>query len=118
MLQKLKSVLKFLSSYLATPLPVGMTAYNTWLSSVLELAGPVADKDSMEWVISNEVMRLKSTQDRAPKSYFVKVLRKYAANQIAAAKVIEIKDKQQAAQAAKKAIEDSTAKVESDVKPS
>ena len=96
---------KKLFSYLPTALPTGNTNYNKWLDEVVELAGPIADTDSLQWVISNEVMRLSSTKDKVPKAYFVKVLRKYAANQLAANKVMELKTKQQEAQNAAKLAE-------------
>jgi len=97
------TTLKKLASYFPTKLPVGNTSYNKWLDDVVFLSGPIADTDSLQWVISNEVMRLSSTKDRVPKAYFVKVLRKYAANQLAANKVMELKQKQlEAQQAAQK----------------
>lgn len=94
---------KLFLAYLPTKIPVGMTAFKQWLDSICDLAGPVADTDSMKWVISNEVMRIKSGQDRIPKIVLVKTLRKYAANQLAGATVIELKEKQEAANAAKQA---------------
>lgn len=94
---QLKKLLDKATSYYPTELPTGGTAYDAWLDSVVDLVGPIADKDSLIWVISNEIMRLPSGQNRVPKHYFVKTLRKFAANQIASNKVIQIKEKQQAA---------------------
>lgn len=88
-----------------------MTAYKQWLDTVVELCGPIADTDSLKWVISNEIMRLNSTKDRVAKIYFVKVLRKFAANQLAAATVNEIKAEQEAKLAAAKLAEE-TAQLE------
>lgn len=93
----MKRLLAKILSHFPTSLPIGMTEYNIWLDSIVELAGPIADVDSLKWVISNEIMRLKPGQCRVPKHLFVKLLRKYAANQLAAFKVIELKEKQQAA---------------------
>lgn len=92
-------ILKILS-FIPTPLPVGMTEYNKWMDSVLNLVGPIADKTSMTWLISNEIMHIKSGTDRVPKRYFVKVLRKFAANQLAASVVNQIKEQQEAARKA------------------
>jgi hypothetical protein len=100
MRQQLRNFLTKLLSYLPTKLPVGKTAYNLWLKSVTDLAGPIADVESMEWVISNEVMRLNSSKDSVPKSVFVKILRKYAANQLAASHVMDLKSRQEARSAA------------------
>jgi hypothetical protein len=92
----MKKLIKTVLSYIPTRLPTGMSAYNIWLDSIVELTGPIADEASLHWVISNEVMRLNSNRDRISKAYFVRTLRKYAANQIAASAVLEIKAKQQA----------------------
>jgi hypothetical protein len=107
MLQNVKSTLKcrfsHILAYLPTKLPIGMTEYHAWLASILELAGPIADKMSMEWVVSNEVMVIKSGQDRVPKMFFVKRLRKFAANQLAASYVNQLKEQQKAVEEAAKA---------------
>ena len=92
--QRLQNLLCYVGSYFPTPLAVGVTQYETWLTSVIALTGPIADEQSMAWVISNEIMRLSPGRDRVPKRFFVKSLRKYAANQIAAAKVLAIKEAQ------------------------
>lgn len=92
--QALSSLVNYLTSYFPTQLAVGMTEYEAWLASVIALTGPIADEQSMAWVISNEIMRLSPGRDRVPKRVFVKALRKYAANQIAAAKVMAIKEAQ------------------------
>jgi hypothetical protein len=97
---RFKLLIKKMLSVFPSDLPVGMTAFNKWMDEVLELTGPIADKTSMTWLVSNEIMHVKSGMDRVPKRYFVKVLRKFAANQLAAAKVNEIKLQQEAAQKA------------------
>lgn len=99
----MRRLLKRILSYYPTAMPITMTQFNTWLDSILELAGPIADKDSLEWVISNEIMRLAPGRDRVPKHLFVKLLRKYAANQFAANKVLELKLKQEEANRAAQA---------------
>jgi hypothetical protein len=87
-------------SFLPTLLPTGATAYEAWLNDIVSLVGPIADEQSLKWVISNEIMRLAPGRDRVPKRVFVKALRKFAANQIAANKVMEIKQAQEAKQKA------------------
>lgn len=91
----MKQLLNKLTSYFPTELPTGGTAYDKWLETVVSLTGPIADRDSLIWVISNEIMRLPSGQNKVAKHYFVKTLRKFAANQIASNKVIQIKEAQQ-----------------------
>lgn len=89
----MKTINKALA-YLPTKLPTGMTNFDRFLDSIVELAGPIADTRSMKWVISNEIMRLDSGKDRVSKMYFIKRLRKYAANQLSAAKVNQLKTEQ------------------------
>lgn len=95
-----------LKSLLPLRIPTGMTQYNTWLLEIGSLLDFPVDQNSIEWVVSNEIMRLPSGKDRAPQHLFVKSLRKFAANQLAAAKVMEIKQRQEEQQAAHKAAEE------------
>jgi hypothetical protein len=100
MTKRLKLLAKRLLSYIPTPIPVGMTAYNQWLNDIIELSGPFADADSLKWTICNEVMRLAPGRSAIPKNSIVRILRKFAANQLAAATVNEIKARHEAAQLA------------------
>ena len=95
-MRRIKMILKRILSHYPTLLPTGMTAYNAWLDDIVELTGPIADEASIHWVVSNEVMRLNSQKDRIPKAALVRCLRKYAANQLAANVVLELKKKQEA----------------------
>lgn len=88
-------LIKKILSYYPFQLPVGMTEFNAFADDIVELAGPIADRDSLVWVTSNEIMRMPPGKCRASKNQFVRLLRKYAANQIAAAKVLEIKASQE-----------------------
>lgn len=110
--------LKRLLSYLPTPIPTGMTKFTKWLDSIVELCGPIADEESLKWVISNEVMRLPSTRHLKAKNYFVTVLKKFAANQLAAATVNQIKDNQLARATEQKLKEDTLVKEVSDAQKS
>ncbi len=112
---KLLTVLKVLYSYIPTPLPTGATVYEVWLNDIVALTGNIADEQSLKWVISNEIMRLAPGRDRVPKRYFVKSLRKYAANQVASYKVIELKQAQE--EKAKQLKAEDTAKAEAACPP-
>lgn len=90
-MKRIKSVLKYLLSYFPENLPVGMTAYNQFCNDIIELAGPYADKDSMRFVISTNILHLDPKYSRASKQYFVRRLRKTAANQIVSEVINEIK---------------------------
>lgn len=89
---------KRILSNFPTKIPNGMTAYNDWLQSIIELVDFEVDTDSIQWVISNEVMRLPTTSNKKPKAYFLKVLSKYASNQLAANTVNRLKAEQDAKQ--------------------
>ncbi len=89
-----KIVLK-VTSFIPTRVPLSYDAYNNWIADIIELAGPIADKESLAWVVSNEVMRQPTGKDYISKHTFVKLIRKFAANQFAANKVNEIKKAQE-----------------------
>ena len=98
-------LLRLILSYRQEKLPVGLTAYNAWTADIIDLAGPMADKNSMLWDISTMVLHAGSENDRLSKQYFVRRLRKGAANQVASQVIQDIKveqDKQlKAAESAK-----------------
>lgn len=104
----MKRFVDFIFSFFPTALPVGMTEFNAWADSIVELTGPIADRDSLIWVASQEIMRLPPGHARVSKRQIVNTLRKFATNQLAAAKVNEIKAAQEAARqaAALKQVED------------
>lgn len=116
MKQKLKRLLNYLLSFLPSQLPVGLTEYHKFTDSIIDLVGPIADNDSLKWAISNQIIHLKPQQDSVAKRYFVKSLRKAAANQVASAVFQEIKNKQQEAFAAQQqAVATASQDVASDV---
>lgn len=84
-------------SYVPTPLPVGMTAFHAWSDDIIKLTGPLADVDSMKYVLASQVLALKPEQSRLPKAQFVNQLRNAAAKQIASAVFTDIRLKQQEA---------------------
>lgn len=91
-----QNLLKKLCSYFPSPLPVGRAEYEKWIKDILDLAGNVADEDSMRWAVNNIVPHLGPSISKVPKNYFVRSLRKAAANQVAAAMTMEIKERQAA----------------------
>lgn len=95
------NILKQALSYIPESLPVGLTEFEAFTDDVIELAGPYADRDSMQWVISSAIQH--SSKAKLSKQYFVQTLRKSAANQVAGQVFMNIKIKQQAAEAKKAA---------------
>lgn len=96
-------IIKVLRSKIPTPLPVGMTAFAKWSSDIIDLCGPVADAESMRFALATMIGHLPPDRSDYPLSYFVKCLRKAAANQVAAAVFQDIKTRQAEAHAAAEA---------------
>lgn len=94
-----------LFSYIPTQIPVGMTAYQAWSGSVIELIGPIATKDDLDFCIAAEVMRTKPEDNYKPKNYFVKRVRAGASKQLAGAVFTRIREEQKAEQEKLKAAE-------------
>lgn len=90
----MKLLLKRLMSYFPCPLPVGMSQFETWSDSIIALSGPYADSDSMKFAIASMIMHLGAQRSYVPKNFFVRSLRKTAANQIAGQVFQNIKQKQ------------------------
>jgi hypothetical protein len=105
----MKHVIKRILSKFPTDLPVGLTEFNKWADSIIELSGEYADRDSMRFAIASQVIHLPHTVSSKPKDYFVRAMRKAAANQIASAVFQEIKLAQQKEQEEVKKLAEVTA---------
>lgn len=81
-------------SYLPSPLPVGMSEFDTWSKSIISLTGPLADDNSIKFALCSQIMHLDPKKSSVPKQYFVKCLKKSAANQVASQVFQEIKQSQ------------------------
>lgn len=100
-------MLNFILSFIPTKLPVGMTEFNTWANSIIDLSGEYADRDSMLFALSTMIMHADAKHGALPKRYFVSRLRKVAANQVAGQVFHDIKVRQaEAAALAQKTAED------------
>ncbi len=111
-------LVKYLLSFLPSKLPVGMQAFLDFGDSIVDLSGEFADRKSMKWAIATMIMHLGPQRDRISKQYFVKSLRKTAANQVAQAYMIQLKEEQKAAElAAKEAAEKQSADTASQESP-
>lgn len=108
----MKKLVTLLLSYVSTPLPVGITQFNKWADEIIQITGEFADRDSMTFAIASQVMHLGPQRSRVPKQFFVKSLRKAAANQVASQIFQDIKLKQQEAQKAAQQQAEDTAKLE------
>lgn len=96
----MKKFWNYILSYFPTALPTGMTEFEEWQESILSMS-KVPDNDSTRFATAVMVLHLDSTTDRKPKRYFVKALNKSAANELANAVAMGLKEKQKAAHEAK-----------------
>lgn len=92
-------------SYFPRPLPVGMTAFKAWSNRIIRLVGPLADEDSLRFALSSQIMHLGPQKAYQADQYFIRSLRKTAANQVAHAVLVDLKNKQQERAAAQQTLE-------------
>lgn len=92
----MKLQLKRFLSYFPSNLPVGITEFDAWADSIIELSGQFASIDSMKFALASMIIHADAKQSSVPKNNFVKALRKSAANQVASQVFQDIKTKQQA----------------------
>lgn len=91
----MKLFVKRILAYFPSRLPVGMTEFNTWADSIVELTGPLADKTSMMFALASILIHADSKHGALPKKYFVDRLIKSAANQVASQIFQDIKAEQE-----------------------
>ncbi len=97
-INKVKLYFKRLMAWLPSPLPVGMTAFQEWASSIVELYG-LPDNDSSRWALATQLLHVNATSYYKSKRYFGVCSLKSMANQIAAGVMQDLKAKQAAEQA-------------------
>lgn len=94
-------LVKYLNQVLGlfpSPLPVGMTAFQSWMNSIIQ-SYDIPDNDSSRFALATMILHLSSTTSSKPKIHFARSMRKAMANQVAAAVMQDLKDKQAAAAA-------------------
>lgn len=74
------------------PLPVGMTEFEEWSDRIISGTLLPAEPESQKFALATMLMHLSPTIDHECDGYFIKSLRKSAVNQIAHAKMTEIRD--------------------------
>lgn len=96
----MKLLLKRMLSLLPSKLPVGLSQFDPWANSIIELSGQFADLDSMKFALASQVLHLGAQRSSVPKNFFVQSMRKAAANQVASQVFQDIKQRQLEAQKA------------------
>ncbi len=114
---KLKLLGLKLLSALPRSLPVGVTEFNEWAARIiLQVNLPNVPDDHLKFALASQIMHLGSTDSVKADIFFVKALRKVAANQVAGQVFQDIKTKQQeelkAAQQAEATAQESVASSE------
>lgn len=97
-MNKIKVLVAFLLSLVPRRLPVGITQFDAWADRIIGLSGQFADKDSMKFALASQIIHLPPQRSVVPDQYFVRSMRKAAANQVASQVFQDIKTKQQEAQ--------------------
>lgn len=84
MKNKIKKLVNQLLGFRSSPLPVGMTEFNSWAQSIVDTYEmPTQDLTSIRNTLAAAIINLKQTVDSLPKYYFVKLIRAAAAKQVA-----------------------------------
>lgn len=74
-------------------LPQGGTEFEEWSDRIIAGAMvPTSDTISLKYALANMIMHIPATEDHREDAFFIKQLRKSAANQVAHAKIEEYKN--------------------------
>lgn len=90
----MQALLDLILSYVPRNLPNGMSQFNTWSDRIIRMTGPLADVESMRYVLASNILHLGPQASSAPDRYFIRAMKKGAANQVASAIFQDIKLKQ------------------------
>lgn len=107
--------IKRILAYFPSRLPVGLTEFHAWADSIVSMLPPGFEKvpkDELEWVLASTIQHLGMTKAYVSKQYFVQVLHKAAASQVAAQVFQDIKLAQVKAKEAADAVLEEAKKLE------
>lgn len=91
----LKNLLQRVRAFFPSALPQGRTEFDTWANSIVAIYA-MPDNDSVRFALATMILHLPSTKSRVSKEFFGRSLQKSCSNQVAAALMQELKEKQQA----------------------
>lgn len=100
-----KKYVNKLLGYLPKPLPQGLTAFNAWAQSIIDIYDDVAPGVPLEEkkaVLATMIMGLPSTKSYASWKFFATAMHKGASNQVASQVFYDFKQGQRAAELAAK----------------
>jgi len=79
------------------PLPMGRAEFDVWIERILSGSLlPCTDRESMEFALASMLMHLGPQESHKEDAFFIHSLRKSAVNQVAHARMIEIKSQAEA----------------------
>lgn len=102
MFTKIKTFFSFVRAYFPKTLPQGLSEHNEWAGQVIRLAG-VPDNRSTRFVLASAILNSGETACDRPKMYFIRLLRKAAAGEVAAYNFHVIKKQQEEERSAERA---------------
>jgi hypothetical protein len=94
-LQIIKCFIGKILGFFPTLLPVGVSQFNEWAKSIIEIYKPAADVRSVRFALATMLLHLGPTEARKPKRYFALCLHKGAAAQVGAYMFTQIKTEQE-----------------------
>lgn len=65
------------------PLPVGLQGFNDWSDRIIKIAGLVSTPESQKYALAHMLTNLPPQECEESDDYFVKAMRRAAANQVA-----------------------------------
>lgn len=92
---KVKNFFQKLLDRVPTRLPNGMTEFETWSKSIIDTYG-FPDNDSVRFMLAAMIMHLGQTDAYKPKRYFALSGLAAASKEIAHARMVQLKDAQDA----------------------
>jgi hypothetical protein len=77
-------------------LPIGAEDFEAWAWVIIKQASLPSTTESQKFALAEMLMHIKPTEDHESNAYFIKALRKSAVNQVAYAKMTQIRDEAKA----------------------
>lgn len=94
-MKKLKQFIKKFKSLFPSPLPSGMTEFESYATEILELAG-APHNDSTVHAVAVMIMHLGPLESSPPKNKIVRQIRKGMANEVAQQVFVNMQEKHRA----------------------
>lgn len=94
-IKKFKQFVKFVTSFIPSKLPIGVSEFDAWADSVILLTS-LPNNESMKWALATMILHGDKAEASKPKRFYARCLHKAAANEIAGGIMHMLKEKQKA----------------------